>query len=70
MVNPSMLGIGIDEDTSVLIEDNRKLQVVGATHVMFVDAKDKNGSMTVNFLRSGEWFDLKERRRFTARSNQ
>lgn len=63
MVNPAMLGIGIDEDTSVLIEDNRKLQVVGATQVMFVDAKGRTGSMVVNFLKTGEWFDLKKRKR-------
>jgi cyanophycinase len=62
MVNPKMLGIGIDEDTAVLIEDNRKLQVVGSTQVIFVDAKDKNGAMVVNFLKAGEWFDLKKRK--------
>lgn len=65
MVNPSMLGVGIDEDTSVLIEDNRKLQVVGATQVMFVDAKNKGGSMVVHFLKAGEWFDLKKRKRMS-----
>lgn len=63
MVNPAMLGIGIDEDTSVLIEDNRKLQVIGATQVMFVDAKRRKDSMVVNFLKTGEWFDLKKRKR-------
>jgi cyanophycinase len=68
MVNPKMLGIGIDEDTSVLIEDNRKLQVVGASQVMFIDVNDKNGSMFVNFLKAGEWFDLKRRKRLPARA--
>lgn len=67
LVNPSMLGIGIDEDTSVLIEDNRRLQVTGATQVMFVDAKAKGGSMTVTFLNAGEWFDLKKRKRFSGK---
>ncbi len=68
MVNPAMLGIGIDEDTSVLIEDNRNLQVVGATKVMLVNAKGKDGSMIVNFLKTGERFDLKKRKRLSTKS--
>lgn len=68
MVNSAMLGIGIDEDTSVLIEDNRNLQVVGATQVMFVNAKGKDGSMIVNFLKTGERFDLKKRKRLSTKS--
>lgn len=68
MVNPAMLGIGIDEDTSVLIEDNRNLQVVGATQVMFVNAKGKDGSMIVNFLKTGERFDLRKRKRLSTKS--
>lgn len=63
MNNPNMLGIGIDEDTAVLIQDNRRLQVAGATQVMFVDAKNHKGSMVVNFLKAGEWFDLRKRKR-------
>lgn len=68
MVNSAMLGIGIDEDTSVLIEDNRNLQVVGATQVMFVNAKGKDGSLIVNFLETGERFDLKKRKRLSTKS--
>ncbi|MGE3467723.1 MAG: cyanophycinase [Pyrinomonadaceae bacterium] len=61
MENRRYLGIGIDEDNAVLIEDNQQVQVVGATWVMFVNSGGKNGSMTVNFLRPGERFDLKRR---------
>ena len=61
--NPGFLGIGIDEDNAVLITDNRNLQVVGSTQVMFIDAKDRKGAMLVNFLKSGEWFDLRRRKR-------
>ena len=68
MVNPAMLGIGIDEDTAVLIEDNRRLQVAGATQVMFVDAKDRKGAMLVNFLKPGEFFDLRKRNKSAVRS--
>lgn len=66
MVNPNMLGIGIDEDTAVLIKDNRHLRVAGATQVMFVDAKNHKGSMVVDFLKAGEWFDLKKRKRLSS----
>lgn len=69
MQNPGFLGIGIDEDNAVLITDDRKLQVVGTTYVMFVDAKDKKGSFVVTFLKPGEWFDLKKRKRMSAPRN-
>jgi cyanophycinase len=62
MVNPKMLGIGIDEDTAVLIEDNRCLTVVGSTQVMFIDFKGRNGGMLVHFLKSSERFDLRKRK--------
>ena len=68
MVNRALLGVGIDEDTSVLIEDNRRLLVVGATQAMFIDAKGNDGSMVVNFLNAGERFDLKKRKRLSSKS--
>lgn len=64
--NPNHLGIGIDEDNAVLIEDNQKLTVAGTTWVMMVEANGKTGAMTVNFLRSGERFDLKKRKRMSS----
>ena len=63
MQNPAYLGIGIDEDNAVLITDNKNIEVAGTTWVMFVDARDKKGAMTVNFLKPGERFDLTKRRR-------
>lgn len=63
MVNPGVLGIGIDEDTSVLIEDNRRLTVSGATQVMFVHSKNGRQPFAVSFLNSGEGFDLKKRKK-------
>lgn len=68
MENPTYLGVAIDEDNAVLIEDNRKLTVAGTTWVMFVDGSNKNGSMTVNFLKPGERFDLKNRKRTKAKA--
>lgn len=62
MQNPKMLGIGIDEDTAVLVEDNRKLTVVGATKVIFVHATRSNREFAMAILGPGETFDLKKRR--------
>jgi cyanophycinase len=63
MNNPKFIGVGIDEDNAVLVEDNRKTSVVGTTWVMFARVKTKNGEMAVDFLKRGEMFDLKKRKR-------
>ncbi|MCV5111842.1 hypothetical protein OFM52_31795, partial [Escherichia coli] len=47
---PDALGIGIDEDTAVLIEDNRRLTVVGKTFVMIAFSKNKSRFFNVMFL--------------------
>jgi len=60
IANPKMLGVGIDEDTSVLIEDNRRLTVVGKTQVMFVNSKKGTQPFALSFLKAGERFDLKK----------
>jgi len=60
IANPRMLGIGIDEDTSVLIEDNRRLTVAGKTQVMFVNSKKGVQPFSLSFLKAGEQFDLKK----------
>lgn len=67
--NPKYLGVGIDEDTAVFIEDNRHLTVAGATQVMFVNSIGSSGSMKVDFLKVGEVFDVKKRKRISATKN-
>lgn len=62
LVNPTMLGIGIDEDTAVLVEDNRRLTVAGATQVMFAHAPKGRQPLQVSFLKPGEKFDVKKRK--------
>ncbi len=62
MQNPKYLGVGIDEDTAVLIEDNRRLTVAGRTQVMFIDLKKESNAMLVYVLKGGESFDLKTRK--------
>lgn len=62
LVNPTMLGIGIDEDTAVLIEDNRRLTVAGATQVMFAHTPKGRQPLQVSFLKPGGTFDVKKRK--------
>ena len=62
MQYPKMLGVGIDEDTAVLVEDNRKLTVIGATKVIFVHATRSNKEFALAILGPNETFDLKKRR--------
>ena len=62
IVNPKTLGIGIDEDTAVLVEDNRKLLVAGKTQVMFVYSDKGGNPYSLNFLNAGQSFDLKKKR--------
>ena len=68
MVNPRYLGVGINEGMAVMIQNNRDLEVVGPTQVMFIDSKDHKGSMIVDFLKAGEWYDLKKRQRTTPKA--
>lgn len=49
MVNSNMLGVCINEDTAVLIEDNRRLTVNGATQVMFIHCKEKPAAIFGKF---------------------
>lgn len=63
LANPSMLGVGVDEDTALLVRDNRRAEVAGASGVMIVDAAGRNGALLVYLLKAGEKFDLKKRKR-------
>ncbi|MER3631652.1 MAG: cyanophycinase, partial [Blastocatellia bacterium] len=59
---PGTIGIGIDEDTAVAVEDNRTAQVFGKSFVMFAVPMGKTGSFSITFLAAGEVFELKRRR--------
>ncbi|MGQ0540502.1 MAG: cyanophycinase [Blastocatellia bacterium] len=61
LVNPKMLGIGIDEDTAVLIEDNRRLEVAGKSQVMIIDGAWRRRALSTFILKASERFDLKKR---------
>ncbi|MBX7221021.1 MAG: cyanophycinase [Blastocatellia bacterium] len=60
--HPDHLGIGIDEDTALLVTDNRFAEVVGATQVMIVEATPQRDSLRVFLVKSGTAFDLLKRK--------
>lgn len=80
-MNPGILGIGIDEDTAIMVH-NRKAEVIGANAVYVVDgrnvsytnvteaAADRTMSMhdvRLHILSAGEHLDLDSRRPMLAR---
>jgi cyanophycinase len=60
--NPSMLGVGVDEDTAFAVRDNRFGEVFGAGYVTIVDASDRRATFRLHLLKTGERFDLRKRR--------
>lgn len=75
--NPSELGIGIDEDTAIVVEDERQCQVIGSGAVYIVDGDTVTCSNIVDeeeerplslfdvrlhVLSQGDTFDLESRR--------
>ncbi|GAB3594223.1 cyanophycinase [Angustibacter peucedani] len=75
-LSPSLLGMGIDEDTAALVTDGRSVEVLGSGAVFVVDAthaltnahEARQGSAVlvsgavVHALPAGARFDLRERR--------
>jgi cyanophycinase len=55
--HPEERGVGIDEDTALLVTNGRKAEVVGKGPVLLVDAKG-NDRLMVTVVRSGQSFDL------------
>lgn len=75
--NPYILGIGIDEDTAILIDSEANLRVIGSQTVTIVDGKDSSFTnvselkphqplaitdILVHILPNGYSYDLKERK--------
>jgi cyanophycinase len=59
--NRQKFGIGIDEDTAILVIDNRYAEVVGTRQVMIVEPKGRSESLLIHMLQPGEWLDLRKR---------
>ena len=75
--NPYILGIGIDEDTAILIDSEANLKVIGSQTVTIVDGKDSTFTnvselqphqplaitdVLVHILPNGFCYDLKDRK--------
>jgi cyanophycinase len=60
LAHPELRGVGIDEDTALLVADGRHGEVVGAGPVMLVDAKGGD-RFEVRLLRPGQKVDLAKR---------
>jgi cyanophycinase len=56
--HPQERGVGIDEDTALLVTDGRHAEVVGRGPVVVVDAKGKD-RLEVTLVRSGSALDLR-----------
>lgn len=69
--HPDLIGIGIDEQTAIIVKPDDTLEVLGESIVMIIDPTnaanirtDKNnnfsaGNIAVHLLQSGQQFDLK-----------
>lgn len=58
--HPEERGVGIDEDTALLVTGGRYAEVVGKGPVMLVDAKGPD-RLEITLLRAGQSTDLQER---------
>lgn len=73
--NPRLLGVGIDEDTAVLIDSERTLEVIGRRSVTIIDGRNMESNIyqvkrygeisvtgaTLHVLTAGRRFDLDNR---------
>jgi len=60
LAHPGERGVGIDEDTAILVTGGRTAEVVGKGPVVLVDAAGKD-RLAVRLARAGETIDLGER---------
>jgi cyanophycinase len=58
LAHPDQLGLGIDEDAALLVEEGGKAQAVGGP-VMLVDARAKPGALVVRLVKAGERFEIR-----------
>jgi cyanophycinase len=58
--HPEERGVGIEEDTALLVTNGRQAEVVGKGPVLLVDAKGRD-QLLVTLLRSGQSVDLRKR---------
>lgn len=68
LLGKDTFGIGIDEDTALLVADNRYGEVIGARKVMTVDPQ-RDGALVIRILIPGEVLDLRTRKPDKKRSS-
>jgi cyanophycinase-like exopeptidase len=61
LAHPDELGVGVDEDAALLIEDGQLAEAVGGP-TMLVDGRQQPGALVVRLLQAGQRYDLRERR--------
>jgi len=61
--NPEQLGVGIDENTALYIENNRTAEVLGESRVMIFEALKSRNEMKFLLMETGEKYDLQKRKR-------
>ncbi len=77
--NPKFLGVGIDEDTGIILEDGVRFDVIGSGAVYVLDAHEANGinvsegddeaalsifDVKLNLLVKGDYFNLLDKRAY------
>ena len=83
--NPKFLGIGIDEDTAIVMEENSSFKVMGRGAVYVLDAHEATGcniseaesnsalsifNVRFHLLSSGDRFDILKRKPISSYENQ
>ena len=68
LAHPEELGLGIDEDTALLVEDGRRGRVVGRSVVVLVDGAATPGALLVRLAREGQIVDLAGRQVLEAKA--
>lgn len=83
--NPKFLGIGIDENTAIVMEENKYFKVVGTGAVYVLDAHEANGcniseaesnsalsifNVRFHLLSTGDYFDIAKRKPISSYANQ
>jgi cyanophycinase len=61
--NPTLLGVGIDENTALLVEQNRYAEVLGESQVMIFETIKQANEMKFIILQKGEKYDLKKKKK-------
>ncbi len=79
--NPKYLGIGIDENTAIVLQDKVRFDVIGAGAVYVLDAHEAHGcniseaeqdvaisifDVKLHLLSKGNWFDIAQKQAFTS----